>query len=203
VKNKHGGVGVGYLDRLEVTWDELNEIVEANPSLRGIVVGYLAEKKLGDIWFPNLTHVKYDDHQRLKKGDRWMVHKGHEVSIEVKSLQTNYVRQIGEDEWQGRFQCDAGDRRSVLLPNGESLETTCLVVGQFDLLAINLFEFGQKWRFAFVKNSELPRSKGRTYTAEQRQYWLQTTPPITWPLKPPFRDEPFGLLDEIVASKSH
>ncbi|MGQ9548151.1 MAG: hypothetical protein ACUVSY_06395 [Roseiflexus sp.] len=29
-----------------------------------------------------------------------------------------------------------------------------LVVGGFDLLAVNLFEFEQKWRFAFAKNSE-------------------------------------------------
>jgi hypothetical protein len=42
--------------------------------------------------------------------------------------------------------------------------TTNLVVGGFDLLAINLFEFGAEWRFAFAKNRDLPRSTFRKYT---------------------------------------
>lgn len=83
------------------------------------------------------------------------------------------------------------------------LQTTCLVVGDFDLVAVNLFEFGQKWHFAFAKMEDLPRSPYRKYTEQQRQYLLQTTPKISWPLDPPFRDEPFTLLDEIAASKSH
>jgi hypothetical protein len=103
----------------------------------------------------------------------------------------------------GRFQCDASDRRPVTLPDGSAVETVCLLAGEFDLLAINLFEFGQQWKFAFIKNSDLPRSGYKKYTDYQRQYLLQTTPKITWPLQPPYRDEPFALLNEIVASKAH
>jgi hypothetical protein len=90
----------------------------------------------------------------------------------------------------------------VTLPNGDVIETTCLVVGEFDLLAINLFDFRQQSRFAFAKSTDLPRSPSRRYTPEQRQYLLQTTPKITWPLQPPYRDEPYGLLDEL-ASEPH
>jgi len=71
-------------------------------------------------------------------------------------------------------------------------------VGEFDLLAVNLFDFGEQWRFAFAKNADLPRSPSKKYTPEQRAYVLQTTPKISWPLKPPFRDEPFSLLDEML-----
>jgi hypothetical protein len=74
-----------------------------------------------------------------------------------------------------------------------------LVVGQFDLVAVNLFDFGEQWRFAFAKNVDLPRSPSKTYTPEQRKYLLQTTPKITWPLQAPFRDEPFSLLDEMLS----
>ena len=193
---------MGILDDLNVSRDELNHILAENPSFRGILIGYLAEHKLCEIWFPDLKHHKYDDHDRSRKGDRWIIYKGREYSIEVKSLQSNYVKRLGSDTWSGRFQVDASDRRPVTLPNGDKLETTCLVVGEFDLVAINLFEFGQQWRFAFAKNTDLPRSKYRKYTPEQQQYLLQTTPKISWPLSLPFRDEPFGLLDEL-ASKSH
>lgn len=76
------------------------------------------------------------------------------------------------------------------------------MLGEFDLLAINLLDFGQQWRFAFVKNTDLPRSPYARYTAEQREHLLQTTPKISWPLQPPYRDEPFRLLDEL-ASEAH
>jgi hypothetical protein len=105
--------------------------------------------------------------------------------------------------YAGRFQCDASDSRPVTLPDGSEVTTVCLVVGGFDLLAVNLFEFGQQWRFAFVKNVDLPRSTWRGYTEAQRRHLLQTTPRITWPLQAPYRDEPFALLDEIAASKAH
>jgi hypothetical protein len=105
------------------------------------------------------------------------------------------------DGFTGLFQCDASDRRPVTLPNGEEVETTCLVVGGFDLLAVNLFEFGQEWRFAFARNESLPRTTSKKYTPTQQQYLLKSGMPISWPLKPPYETEPFRLLDEIVAEK--
>jgi hypothetical protein len=68
-------------------------------------------------------------------------------------------------------------------------------------VAVNLFEFGQQWRFAFAKNSDLPRSRSQKYTAAQQQYLLATSVKVTWPLEAPFRDEPFTLLDEIVQGR--
>jgi hypothetical protein len=192
---------MGYFQKLGITIEELEKIVEASPSLRGVLVGYLAERRLAEKWFRKYRLRRYDDHDRTHKGDRWLTYKGREFSIEVKSLQSNYVKEA-EFGWTGRFQVDASDCREVKLPNGDVITTTCLVVGQFDLLAVNLFEFGNQWRFAFAKNWDLPRSPSKKYTAEQRTFLLQTTPKITWPLQPPFRSEPFSLLDEML-SESH
>ena len=119
----------------------------------------------------------------------------------MKSLQTASVQQTDEG-YQGRFQCDASDRRTVELPNGESMQTTCLVVGQFDLLAVNLFAFRERWDFAFIRNRDLPRSRYRRYTPEQRQYLLATLVAVTWPVQTPFESEPFRLLGEIAREKS-
>lgn len=193
---------MGLLQDLGVTWAELEELLQESPSMRGLFIGYLAERRLCELWFSGHPWTRYDDHDRKKKGDRWITYKGHEISIEIKSLQSNYTEQT-KAGWKGRFQCDASDRRPVLLPNGDRLETTCLVVGEFDMLAINLFEFGHRWHFAFARNADLPRSKGRKYTDEQRQYLLQTTPTISYPLEPPYYEDPFVVLDKIVESKSH
>ncbi len=61
------------------------------------------------------------------------------------------------------FQCDASDKRLVKLPSGQEIETTCLVVGGFDLLAVNIFQFANQWKFAFAKNADLPRTTSRKY----------------------------------------
>ncbi len=188
------------LDRWQTTAVELTDVVDANPSLRGIMLGYLAEVKLRHMWFDRQEVAKsrkYDDHDRRKKGDLVIVYRGKEFIIEAKSLQTSTVQREG-GIWSGKVQCDASDRRTVQLPNGKKIETTCLLVGEFDLLAVNLFEFQKNWRFVFAKNSDLPRSRYKKYTKAQQKHLLATLIDVTWPPRPPFRDEPFTLLDEML-----
>lgn len=195
---------MGILEQWKLSSDELNEILAANPSLRGMTFGYVSEYKLRKMWFSDdrvTDSVKYDDHDRAKKGDLAFNYKGARISVEVKSLQSNTIRMV-DDTYNAKFQCDASDRRRVTLPNGEELETTCLIAGEFDLLAVNLFDFEKEWRFAFAKNLDLPRSTYSKYTAPQRTYLLATQVQISWPLKPPFQAEPFGLLDEIAQEKT-
>ncbi len=192
------------LERWALTPGELAEIIESNPSMRGLLLGYVAEYKVRKIWFSDerVSHSrKYDDHDRSRPSDLAITYQGAEINIEVKSLQTATVK-VADGIYSGKFQCDASDRRRVHLPNGESLETTCLLVGQFDLLAVNLFAFREEWCFAFARNKDLPRSRYRRYTPEQRQYLLATLVDVTWPVQPPFEAEPFRLLDEIVREKS-
>jgi hypothetical protein len=196
---------MGILERWGVTLDEINDILAERPSVRGILLGFIAEYKLAQIWFSNDPRVdsleRYKNHDRTRAGDLGFRYKGVLVSVQVKSLQSSSVLKT-ETGYKGTLQCDASDRRLVHLPNGESVETTCLLVGGFDLLAVNLFEFGQEWRFAFAKNSDLPRTTSSKYTPEQREFLLATSVRITWPLQPPFYEDPFTVLDMIVAEKS-
>jgi hypothetical protein len=194
---------MGVLDRWKVTPEELDEILSERPSLRGITFGYVGEYKLRKMWFRD-ERIKglrtYDNHDRARKGDLSFFYKGVEISVEVKSLQTASISRDA-DHRTGKFQCDASDRRRVTLPNGDKIETTCLLVGEFDLLAVNLFEFHEDWLFAFAKNKDLPRSRYAHYTPEQREHLLATLVQVTWPLNPPFGAEPFALLDDIAAEK--
>jgi hypothetical protein len=97
-----------YLDRLGITVEEIEQLIASNASLRGVLVGYLAEVRLMEMWFRKHPLKKYGDHDREHKGDRWITYKGREFSIEVKSLQSSSIKQV-EGGWKGTFQCDASD----------------------------------------------------------------------------------------------
>lgn len=189
------------LDRWEITAEELTDIVDANPSLRGFMMGYVSEYKVRQ-HVARIRGVhdikKYDDHDRTKKGDISLIYRGKEIRIEVKSLQTNLVRQVGRNEWTATFQCDASDRREIALPNGSTVETTCLAVGEFDIVAVNLFAFGNRWHYAFALNEDLPHPRvGRKYDAEIAQYLIASNIKISYPLQPPFTDDLSELLDNL------
>ncbi len=186
-----------------MTPEELTELVENNPSLRGMILGYLAELKLEKLWLSDseISEVeKHDDHDRKRKGDRIIRYKNHTFVYESKSLQSASVKKI-DDRWIGKAQVDASDRREISLPDKSRINTTCLLRGEFDILAVNVFAFEEKWRFVFAKNSDLPESRYRKYTPYQRRHLLATLVTVSWPPMPPFRDEPFTLMNEIIQER--
>ncbi|HTQ40545.1 MAG TPA: hypothetical protein VMJ32_16080 [Pirellulales bacterium] len=200
------------LDRWEITAEQLTKAMDENPSCRGMLFGYIAEYKLREMWFTKRKGVtgevvKDDDHDRENKGDLVVTYKGRPFRIESKSLQTNSVIQTAAGTYFGKAQCDASDRRRVKFPDGSTLETTCLLRGEFDILAINIYAFQNKWKFVFCKNQDLPKNTYRKYTAAQQKYLLPSLIPTFWPPQPPFRNEPFSLMEEMLkkpknASKS-
>jgi hypothetical protein len=132
------------LDRWSISPNELTKLVDTSPSLRGMLFGYVAEYKFEKLWLshPDVSYaMKPDDHNRQRKGDRVIIYKGKEFIIEVKSLQTNSIRKREDGNWSGMAQCDGSDRRIVKFKDGSELNTTCLLCGEFDLLAINCFGF--------------------------------------------------------------
>lgn len=191
------------LERWNVTPEELTEVIDQNPSLGGMILGYLAESKLEKLWLSGqeISDVtKYDDHNRKKKGDRVIRYRNHEFIFESKSLQTSTIKKT-EEGWVGKAQVDASDRRDVVLPDRSTVTTTCLLKGEFDVLAINVFAFEDTWRFVFAKNSDLPTSNYRKYTEYQRRHLLATLVEVHWPPKIPFCEEPFTLMNEIIQNR--
>ena len=191
------------LDRWDMTPEELTKLVEDNPSLRGMILGYLAELKLEKLWLSgdDVSEVtKYDDHDRKKKGDRVIRYKGQEFIFESKSLQSATIEKV-QEEWVGKAQVDASDRREIVLPDNSRVTTTCLLKGEFDILAVNVFAFEEKWRFVFAKNSDLPTSGYRRYSPYQRQHLLAPLITVHWPPRPPFRNEPFTLMNGIIQQR--
>lgn len=194
---------MGIIEDWGLTPDELNFVLSERPSVRGILIGFVAEYRLQQRIFSDARIHRlrrYDDHDRSRPADFSFDYQGETITVEVKSLQTASVRRTNGG-YVGRCTVDASDRRRVTLPDGSSLETTCILAGRFDLLAINLFEFGQQWRFGFIRNGDLPRSRYRKYSEYQRQHLLATSLPVTWPLEPPIVESPFGLMDDIVRER--
>ena len=187
------------LDRWNISIEELTDLVDENPSLRGIMLGYAAEHKFREFVqdHPHISGTKkYDDHDRKRKSDRVITYKGEDFSIEVKSLQTNSVQKIAGG-WKGRAQVDGSDRRVIDFPDGSQLNTTLLLRGHFDILAVNCFAFENKWRFVFALNRNLPISTWRKYTEAQRLQLIASLVPVTWPPEPPFVADPFPLVEAL------
>jgi transcriptional regulator with XRE-family HTH domain len=194
---------ISVLDRWQITEYDLTGLVDENPSLRGMMIGYIAEKKFHDTYLEHADiseKAKDDDHDRKKKGDRRVVYKGKQLTIEVKSLQTKTVKQLGPDKWHGKAQVDASDRRMIRFSDGTELNTTLLKRGEFDVLAVNCFAFGEQWRFVFAKNSDLPHSIYNSYTDAQRRQLIASLVAVKWPPEPPFTKNLFAILDELTTS---
>ncbi len=192
------------LKHWSITVEELSQAVLENGSLRGMVFGYVAEIKLRKLLSGNshvTSYTKDDDHDRSKKGDLRIVYKGHEFRIESKSLQTARNKVLADGTYASVAQVDASDRRTVTMPDGSKLQTTNLLVGEFDVLSVNCFTFQNEWHFVFARNKDLPRSTFRNYSEEQRQHLLATTVRITWPPQGIFSDNVFALLDAMIRER--
>jgi hypothetical protein len=188
------------LKKWQITEAELTDIISRNPSMRGLMLGYIAEYKLQKMHFAARCFGdvrKKDDHDRRHKGDLVITYKGKEFKVECKSLQTNSVHRT-EHGFEGKYQCDASDRRRITIGR-KSVETTCLLVGDFDIIAVNLFAFENEWRFAFALNDDLPRSRYAKYPPAIQRQLLATLMPIAWPLRPPYIESPIPLLERLQA----
>ncbi len=161
------------LEEWGITAEQLTNLLDENPSLKGMLLGYTAELKSKEIItsFPEVSFTtKFDDHNRNKKGDLYIVYHGKAFDVESKSLQSSMIEYDDENkEWRGKAQVDASDRRVVKLPSGQELNTTLLLRGEFDVLAVNCYAFENKWRFIFAKNSDLPHSTYNKYSEEVRK----------------------------------
>jgi hypothetical protein len=188
------------LERLDITSEELTYIIDNNPSLRGMITGYMAEAKLEQLWFSDNIVSKNNDHDRRKKGDLLVHYRDRQFTFESKSIQTSSILKT-DAGWTGKVQIDASDCRNIVLPDGSNLTTTCLLKDEFDILAINIFPVDNVWKFLFIKNSDLPSSKCSKYTAYQRDQLLSTSVSVSWPPKPPFYEEPFTLMDDIINNR--
>lgn len=125
------------LDYFDVSLDFFTQVVLNNPSLRGMILGYIAEAKLKEALMGHgrgSAFRKDDDHDRKKKGDLVVTYEGFEFKIEVKSLQTNTVEMLPPGgEWVRKVikQKGPGQPNPPYLPLWEKHRFDAKFRGQF------------------------------------------------------------------------
>lgn len=187
----------------KVSSKQISLLINQNPSLRGMLLGYVAELKLKELisLLPDISYTyKFDDHDRKKKGDLYIIYRGKAFDVEAKSLQTNSIKfDANAGSWTAKAQVDASDRRNVRLSSGKILNTTLLLRGEFDILAVNCFGFGGEWKFLFAKNTDLPASTFKKYDESDRRELIASVVTVTLPTKPPFYESLKDLLESMIA----
>lgn len=175
--------------------EALVQLIKENPSLRGMTYGYVAEaafvkfvEKLGV-----KEHFKPDDHKKTKS-DRTFNLGGRQYTIQLKSLQTNSIREAKPGWFTAKVQNDASDARKIKLSNGETIVTTCYIVGEYDVLGVSLQPFAGEWRFAFKKNKDLKRTTSNKYSPETQKLLLATLEDISFPLTKDWTEDLLALI---------
>ena len=183
--------------------EDLIASIKRAPSLRGMILGYIAEEM-----FEKYVPEKYDfigsedieahdDHdRRFNKSDRTIRVSDRLYRVQLKSVQTNSIkRNLETGLLQADVQNDASDSRAVALPNGNRVITTCYVRGDYDILAVPLFPFTGEWSYAYKRNIDCRQTTSRKYSSEDSEYLLATTEVITWPLTDAWHMDLSELLD--------
>ena len=168
-----------------------------------MILGYIAElmfekhvpEKYGDILSEHIDH--HDDHDRTaNKADRTITYRGRRYGVQLKSIQTNSIARCARDGMLiADVQNDGSDKRTVILPDGTTVETTCYKRGDYHLLAVPLFPFTGTWDFAYKRNTDCRPTTSKKYTPEQALHLLSTTEQITWPLADGWTTDLLALLD--------
>lgn len=183
--------------------EDLIASIKRAPSLRGMILGYIAEEmfekyvpeRYGFIGSEDIA--THDDHdRRFNKSDRTIRVNDRLYRIQLKSVQTNSIkRNLETGLLQADVQNDASDSRAVALPNGNRVITTCYVRGDYDILAVPLFPFTGEWSYAYKRNIDCRQTTSKKYMSEDSEYLLATTEVITWPLTDAWHMDLSELLD--------
>lgn len=168
----------------------LVESIKRAPSLRGMILGYIAElmfERHIPIRYPQILAgdiAHHDDHDRkVNKSDRTVTRNGRSYGIQLKSIQTNSIaRNLITECLEADAQNDASDRRDVWLKDGSSVTTTCYLCGEYDILAVPLYPFTGTWEFAYKRNEDCARTTSPKYMPYQQQFLLATLERVCWPL---------------------
>jgi len=187
-----------------VSPEDLVTSIKRAPSLRGMILGYIAEEMFEKYVpqtydFINSNDIEaHDDHdRRFNKSDRTIRVNQRLYRIQLKSIQTNSIKRNMETGLlQADVQNDASDSRSILLPTGNNVITTCYAKGDYDILAVPLFPFTGEWVYAYKRNIDCRPTTSKKYSTEDSEYLLSTTEIITWPLTEEWHSNLSDLLDD-------
>ena len=189
-----------------ISSDDLINLVKRTPSCRGVLAGTIAELKFLEYVKRNKAFsdfYKPDDHNRAEnKIDLRVSYKGHFITFQLKSIQTNSIKW---DVSANRLVCDVrndgSDKRPVTLPNGETIETTNYKFGDYDILVVPLFPFTGEWDFAFLLNSDCTPTSSPRYSTSISKYLIKTIERLTFPISEKWTCNIMDAINRLFESK--
>jgi hypothetical protein len=189
------------LSSWDTTENEIAKLMDENSSLRGIVLGYVAEEKLKKI-IESRTEVssnhKPHDQNKSIRCDRIIVYKNTQFLIEVKSILTGSVK-IDMNSHSGTAKTNYADKKELVFEDGSSCITSLAMRREFDILAINCYPMTGKWDFLFVPNQAIPSTDSNEYTEFQKSQLFTRTIDVCFPPKNNLHfANIFDLMDEML-----
>lgn len=183
----------------QFTNEELENVIRDNPSLRGYLQGYLAEVALMKylVTLEGVSSVTKIPDQHKDKGDIRVTYKDQKVTIEVKSIASNSVREdVLNDTWEGKVQIKNTDKRKVEVEGIGIISSSSIIKGQFDILAVSCYAVSGQWDFLYMGNEYLPEKSSELPGFIKTSFIInpETTPCVTNNLT--------KLLDSVIAKRS-
>lgn len=142
--------------------NDLQEMIDENPSLRGYIQGYLAERALKTqlLNIAGVSAVRKIPDMAPEKGDFEVIYKNVPLTIECKSVKTGSVKEdVLTQSWMGTVGVCNTDKREITIEGFGNISTSKLIRGQFDILAISCFAVNGEWSFMFIENRFLPSAE--------------------------------------------
>lgn len=143
----------------DIDGEVLKQLVKTNPSLRGMILGYINENIYRNflLTIPEITNIfKPDDHDRENnKSDFIVTYKNKNIKIQVKSILTNSIKfDLEKNCLTASVTNDASDKRSIVLNDGAQISTTCYKRGEYDILAVSIYPFINEHKFVYKLNKD-------------------------------------------------
>ena len=179
------------------TLDDIEYLINLNPSMRGYVQGYLAElmltRQIANM--AGVTAVTKIPDRADRKGDLEVIYLGVPITIECKSILSNTVVQDElNDSWSGIVTIKNNGWREHVV-KGESHRISSLQKGGFDILALSCYAVDGEWTFQFIEEKYLPEHHSLPgFISTKFRINPHTTAGVTENLA--------ALFDKIVAQKS-
>jgi hypothetical protein len=206
-----------YWNDWQLDIEEFNRIIDQNSNALSAIYGYVAEERLREASLEEDSRVENirspEDQDSADKGDWAFEYRGEPMKIEVKSLQTHTIEAVDteqtqpgeatdETQWKAGFHLKGTSDQRTIEYEGEEYSTTLMNVekSDVDVMAVNLYRIEDKWRFAFLRVDDLPRSKGN-YPDGLRKQLAKSQIRLTIPLEQPFTEDLYGLMDQILQER--
>ena len=207
--------------KFEVSEDEFKDMISyvfsnnlsALAFFEGYGSEYLLEKHIKTI--PEITgHYKPGDNNLEVKGDVVVTYKDVPVSIEAKNVRrgTNsrkrkpkHIVNLEESYWTGYFSTRRPRSKLVTFSDGSQVDTYNSLRGQYDIIAVNVFQLIGKQQFVYCLETHLPSTEYiQAYTdlsPLQCQETLRGEILVRWPPVAPWTDSLQDVLEQALAHK--